>query len=244
MKRGEITTQQIITIIILVMSFAVILYFIFALDLGGTTDKEICHNSVVMSGKAKNLVGGLDCKTNYICISAGEDCAGMDKSANIKVDPADKDEILKVIADEMKDCWWMFGEGEIKYVSWGGAHCGICSVVKFSQGFDGEFVNYEDFNLYLQTEEYSEGSSESYLKYLYGINDYEKLFEVDKFGKDLKKKGNFANYLDSQIKTSETYLIVTGFNPKWDNGFVHVQFVEQDLVKEKTECSVFDVTKA
>ena len=46
--RAELTTQQIVGLIILIISFVIILYFIFALNLGETTDKEICHNSVAL----------------------------------------------------------------------------------------------------------------------------------------------------------------------------------------------------
>ena len=54
MKRGELTSQQLVTIIILIISFAVILILIFKLNLGQESDKEICHNSVVMNSKSKN----------------------------------------------------------------------------------------------------------------------------------------------------------------------------------------------
>ena len=72
--KGELTTQQIVTLIILVVSFAVILFLIFRLNLGETTQKEICHNSVLMKAKSLPGTGYLDCKTNYVCISGGGEC--------------------------------------------------------------------------------------------------------------------------------------------------------------------------
>jgi len=55
MKKAELTTQQIVTIIILIISFAVILFFIFRMNFGEIEKKEICHNSVL----AKAFLGGI-----------------------------------------------------------------------------------------------------------------------------------------------------------------------------------------
>ena len=51
-KKGELTTHQLVGLIILIVSFAVILFLLFRLNLGETTNKEICHNSVIMKGKS------------------------------------------------------------------------------------------------------------------------------------------------------------------------------------------------
>src|SRR3989339_538597 len=84
-KRGELTTQQIVGLIILITSFAVILFLLFRLNLGEISEKEICHNSVVLKGQSPSNfdVGNLDCKTNYVCISGGEDCK------DLKIDGSD-----------------------------------------------------------------------------------------------------------------------------------------------------------
>ena len=42
-KLAELTTQQIVTIVIILVSFAIILIFIVALNLGEASNKEICH---------------------------------------------------------------------------------------------------------------------------------------------------------------------------------------------------------
>ena len=49
-KKGEMTTQQIVLLIILIASFAVILGFLFKLNFGAESEKDICHNSVVLRG--------------------------------------------------------------------------------------------------------------------------------------------------------------------------------------------------
>jgi len=50
-NKGELTTKQLITIIILIASFAVILLLIFRLDFGKITDDQVCYNSVVLQAR-------------------------------------------------------------------------------------------------------------------------------------------------------------------------------------------------
>ena len=51
-KRGEITTTQLVTVIVLIASFVILLFLYFRLDLGATTDAEVCRNSVMLLGKS------------------------------------------------------------------------------------------------------------------------------------------------------------------------------------------------
>ena len=71
-KKGELTTQQLIGLIVLIVSFGIILFFFVRLSLGETSDKEICHNSVVLKSQSALKTGPFDCKTSYVCI--GEEC--------------------------------------------------------------------------------------------------------------------------------------------------------------------------
>ena len=90
-KKGEITTQQIVMLVILVISFSVILFLMFRLNLGETTNDEICHNSVLLQ-KSTLKKGPLDCRTNYMCVSAEEDCE--DFNYDKKVDVGNKNEAM------------------------------------------------------------------------------------------------------------------------------------------------------
>ena len=146
LKRGELTTQQLVMIIILIISFVVILFLLFRLNLGETTNKEVCHNSVVMVGKGKDIVGELDCKTTYACI--GKECKEFVPTTT--VDAKTKEDVIKAVKKEIDDCWWMFGEGKIDYAKkWEGYTCAICSVIKFSEeiedfNLDGKLINADE----------------------------------------------------------------------------------------------------
>ena len=197
-NKAELTTQQIVLLIVLIASFAVILFFLFRLNLGEETRKEICHNSVILKGKSI-LGGALDCKTNYVCISGGSDCKDIIPTETIKVSPDNKDEISKAIAEQMAECWWMFGEGKMDYVGFnvegatiGKVNCALCSAVSFS----GDLTNLKEidkssFGNFLKNTKQS--GSQSYSYFLYGTNDLDKV-----------------NSLLSSVDLSQKYYVVTG----------------------------------
>ena len=179
-KRGELTTQQIVGLIILITSFAVILFFFFRLNLGETTNKEICHNSVVLKGKSVAGFGSLDCRTNYLCISGGEECEGISPTETKEIDLTKdnaKNEIMKAIADEMADCWWMFGEGKVNYLgigdktAWTKNTCGICATIVFDNKILDKYndIKYKEFYEYLNAAK--KDSSQTYFNYLYNSNN-------------------------------------------------------------------------
>ena len=142
------------------------MFLLFRLDLGQTTNKEICHNSVLL--KAQSKIGGtLDCRTNYVCISGEKDCEGFSSDYTIEISGNSEEEIrnatMKAIADEMADCWWMFGEGKVDYVRKGVLnenYCSICSVIHFDEKLKEKIndINYDEFYDYLS--QTKKGSSE------------------------------------------------------------------------------------
>ena len=81
-KKGELTSKQLITIIILIISFSIILIFFFMFGFESVIDEESCRNSVMMRGTFSfldtKLVDvnpiSLKCKTQDVCLSMGGDC--------------------------------------------------------------------------------------------------------------------------------------------------------------------------
>ncbi len=235
--KAELTTQQIVGLVILITSFAIILFLLFRLNLGETTDKQICHNSVVMKGKTV-LGGSLDCKINYVCISGGGKCEGINPTITIEVNPNNKTQVMKAIADEMTDCWWMFGEGKINYVGKDivGYHCAICSIIKFDEKIQIKEITYNEFYNYLANTK--KDKTQTYLKYLYDTNLLENVkseLEVKQFK------------FEESFQLNERYAVVTGLNVEvWpqENMIVYPSFVKSSEIKDKTKCDVFDITKA
>ena len=200
-KKGELTTTQLVTLIILIVSFVVILFLIFRLNLGQVTDAEICKNSVILRGQSKLTSGPLDCKTQYVCISGDGDCQNFSAAEKIEVDAENKNETMKVLADKMADCWNTFGEGKINYLGtdYKGYHCAICSIIKFNE-IQSE-ISYRDLFNYLENNDKS--SSQTYLQYLFGVS------EADDF---THQSGYLTTNYDQKFSFDERYSIITGRN--------------------------------
>lgn len=208
-KKGELTTQQLVMIIILILSFAIILFFIFRLNLGGTTNKEICHDSVV---KKSNLImrvlyGEIKCETGYTCISAGGQCSEITAKSTVNVNANNKDEIFKTIAEEMANCWWMFGEGKLNY----GKGCAVCSYIDFDDKIESTYsegISYKEFLDSLTKPVNIQKSNENYLYYLYGVSSLNSLFEINPAWK--------INYdADTKISLQGKFVVITGKTNKY-----------------------------
>jgi len=205
-KRGEMTTQQIVILIILIASFAVLLFFLFRLNLGSETEKEICRNSVVARGSSviPTEAVPLDCKRSYVCITEDRGCEKMTKPIIKKVES--KEDIYNVLAIEMIDCWWMFGEGKVNYVGEDlipGMYCSICSQIAFDESVkkiieSGELDKEEFYNyLYLKN---MTGSDETYLEYL-GLVNYYKNIDTEFGTINLDKQYYVLTGMNSDIST-------------------------------------------
>ena len=175
--KGEITTQQIVLIVILLVSFIVILFLLFRLDLGKESDKEICHNSVVMrSASISKEAIPLKCSRTYICLSKDGSCERMSSPDVKKVKT--EEEIYKVLAEEMADCWWMFGEGKLDYIGKDfflrDNYCSICSQVGFDDSITeingvGETISKDNLYDYLSKQRCQ--IVVTYAEYIFGTND-------------------------------------------------------------------------
>lgn len=184
-KKGELSTQQIVLIIILITSFAVILFFLFRLGLGERSEEQLCHNSVVQKASVFSDAP-LQCYRDYICITRDGSCEGLIKPKKIKVKSLD--ETYETLANEMADCWWMFGEGKVEYVGKDvtkNNYCSICSQIYFDgsletlEGVEDKKISKDELYNYLAENEYS--NEKTYSEFLFGTNDLS-LFEQESFG--------------------------------------------------------------
>ncbi len=214
-RKGELTTQQIVTIIIIIASFVILLYFLFRINPAETSSKQICYNSVVLMDKGSGLVGSLDCKTNYLCLSGGGSCADFSPTVTASVDPSKKEGVLKTIADEMSDCWWMFGEGKINYGTVEGTTIkyALCSIMEFDKKVQEKTpeISYSELYEYMKTHQSSHATSQSYLQYLYGVNDVSALIVQSQF---------YIIIAKDKIDTKQKYSIITGIDDNFGVGNV------------------------
>jgi len=183
-KRGELTSKQLITIIILIISFAIIIAFFIMLGIGSSIDKESCRNSVVMRGAlpaGKDIIS-LKCKTQDVCLSMGGDC-GVTREDLVTVKVDGENELVEEMVNLLWDCWWMMGEGKVDYMSIGlgfnEAYCSFCSKVYFDSKIQ---ENYPDGISYKKLYDYMEknkvpNKDETYMYNFYKLNSMDKVRE-------------------------------------------------------------------
>lgn len=124
-KKKASFTIVVVVFIILILGFVILMYFLWKFNSNDEVDRQLCHQSVVfratLPDAAESLIP-LKCKTEKICITAGllggkcEDTYGIDKSIVIMKVKTTED-IQKIFADEMANCWGMMGEGKLSLFS-------------------------------------------------------------------------------------------------------------------------------
>ncbi len=222
-KRGELTTQQIVILIVLVISFIVILYFLFRLNLGAESEKEICHNSVILRGNVllSEKTVPLNCKRTYVCLSKDGSCESM---TNPNIEKASsKEEVYRILAEEMADCWWMFGEGKIDYIgdkTKEANYCSICSQIAFDnsirkiEGFESGEINKDEFYNYLSETSLSEGK-QTYAEYFFGTKNIASL--VSEISVSEGNEEGISTF--GKIHLDENYFVMMGITSQIGNKY-------------------------
>ncbi|MEK6872991.1 MAG: hypothetical protein AABW90_03185 [Nanoarchaeota archaeon] len=207
-KKADVSIEFIIEVVILVISFVVILYFIFLVPYTGVIDKETCHQSIVYRSTAKikaidlSETIPLKCQTEKICLTmSGDDC-GL---ASTKKNPVNKinlgkdkvkakEKIKEVFADKMIECHSMIGEGQLNFLP---SHILklddtkyglICIRLVFDKEAKEqvESIGVGEFYSYLEKKTVND---KSYLDYLYpGVKDSKKFLLVYNYIKDKSKE--------------------------------------------------------
>lgn len=216
-KKAEMTTQQIILLIILIASFIVLVFFLIRLNIGESSEAQLCHDSVLKQGS--NIPGlsstPIQCYRKYICITRDGSCEKINKPKKFKVKTLN--ETYKILADEMASCWWSFGEGKVAYVAEElspGNYCSVCSQISFDnslskiKGIENNEINKDDFYKYLQENDYSD--DQTYLQYIFGTNNLDDLNTI-KDASGNKVKLGFGSIL---VGGEQPYLIVMGITSK------------------------------
>ncbi len=161
-KKGEdSTTWTIITAILIILAFAGLFVWIgggFKTFAGGATDTEICRLSVLQ--KAKYKIGetpildtDLRCPTKNLNILYGKD-EKIRGEENIVA--KSQNDVKRAIADEMFDCWYKFGNGEVDFVKGrfdlgDDKTCFVCTDIRFgknlvsSTAIGNRIDNFEDY---------------------------------------------------------------------------------------------------
>jgi hypothetical protein len=151
MKRGEITSKQLITIIILIVSFSIILIFLGFLGLRGIISQQSCKQSLLMKESFPDFFGidfskiKINCEPEVICFSKG---GGCDRGREIEVES--RKELYSEVGKLGLDCWGLVGEGEINFAKGKKGMCGVCKIMYFGEDIknDGSYDRLFSHHLY------------------------------------------------------------------------------------------------
>ena len=212
-NKGEISTKMIVLILIGIASFVVLLIFLFRLDIGGESDIQMCRNSVIIKATASlsRETVPLKCPRKYVCITKNGDCAGMIKPKRINV--RSDYEIYEALAEEMVDCWYMFGEGEYDYIQndlLKKNYCSICSQILFDESLSkiygiNKTISKDEFYNYLATHLVS-GRDVTYAEYILGTRD------IDGLKQEISRSKDNPEGISSfgEIEIGKQYFLVMG----------------------------------
>ena len=186
-KKGSISINMIVTLVLLLIGFAILLIFLWQFIQNPHVDREACHTSVIARGTIPAFGGAkkfvpLKCREAKYCITSGliggecEDFAG--EKDIIKVRVGSKEEISQFLAREILDCWKTMGEGKISLLTnWmfknyaigeATSSCTIWSRVAFDKkALQKANIDYENIDLfnYMLTHK-PPGKDENYYEYI------------------------------------------------------------------------------
>jgi hypothetical protein len=126
------TITQTLTTILLILGFAILLFIFYKVYSSVSIDDETCRQSVILrasagyiapsiaEGLARDSVS-LKCRTSKICITSGffggscSEFIGEKGVTKIKV--KDLNQLQKIYAEEILNCWSMMGEGKLDLFS-------------------------------------------------------------------------------------------------------------------------------
>lgn len=193
-------------IVIVVLFFVINLMADYFISVKEKASLQTCKNSVYAHASLK-----------YKDLDFSEDikCAPISKEIPYK----NEKEIMGAVAQNMANCWDMFGEGELELFDMEPNqdinYCHLCYYMTFKD--KNEKIPIKDFMNFLNTKRMISG--ETYLQYLRGygtseeVVDYQKLVEMEKENAiEIDTSKDYGIYLVYNKKkyTSQTWNIVRG----------------------------------
>ncbi len=162
-KKGVTMQFWLVSLIIFVISAAIIFGFLAKLNIIGGIDKETCETSVRLRSTfsseyfpAGQKYINLKCRTEKVCLYKDKkECSNL-AGGNIEyVRVEDKDDINAVMADKTAECWAMMGEGKLdvfaKEITETTGKCVVCTRIDFEDSLRKEIGAVDGFVSYLRT---------------------------------------------------------------------------------------------
>jgi len=187
-KRGTVALDKTIILILIVISFAILLFFYSIFNWNPKIDKEACRESVILRGSLNAGIFQpgretipLKCETEKICMTMGSECSEfgkpsrLNKITTVKLSNSKakaQEQVREVIAEALYDCHAILGEGWLNFMphkSQKERYCLMCSRLalddRAKQVIDD--ITYIDLYAYMKQKKTSGGSN--FLKLTYDV---------------------------------------------------------------------------
>jgi len=187
-KKGAMSIKMIISMVLIIVGFAMLFFLYTQFISFDGIDREVCHTSVILRATLPEVAKGyvpLKCPTQKICITGKFGKGECEEYKNtdyitIRVSNSDKglNQVEKIYSDEVLGCWSMMGEGKVdvfpgfilEYLGVGKSEpsCVICSRIALDEK-NLDKVPLDSMNIpnYMQTHRVP-GKEESYAQYIAG----------------------------------------------------------------------------
>lgn len=171
-KRGELTSSEIVGIVMAIAGFILVAIFLaIFFDDGSNQDRELCKLSVLSRATSPLLTQStvpLKCTTGKICITSellGGDCKqflGEKAVRKVRIGSSETSDarIKQEMANAMYDCWNMMGQGKLDLFGQAGDYfgspdnptCVVCSRIAFADDVSDDTIvrALRGFDNYLQ----------------------------------------------------------------------------------------------
>lgn len=155
-KKADMTSTQIVTIILLIAGFAIVLFLLWRFNFSGQINRTACHQSVIIRATLPDIVKdmpSLKCYTRKVCITdklfGKGDCqefsgGSFDTIRVLGTTEQIRTKINVFLAREMADCWSMMGEGKVQVFareSLESNKCSLCSRIAFDASLKQKLNN-------------------------------------------------------------------------------------------------------
>jgi hypothetical protein len=159
----EVEPLQALAVLILTLT-AFIVVFVFAssnaAEVTTAFSAEQCRATMALASRTNSDIFSIEsplplqCSTKFITVKWGNPKQSKGIGTNNPVYYVETpDELKKIFAQQLSECWWEMGEGKLKpFIGNSNSRCVICSDINVDPEVSGHIPVLSGFNTYLKTE--------------------------------------------------------------------------------------------
>ncbi|MFH1710877.1 MAG: hypothetical protein ABH840_01035 [Nanoarchaeota archaeon] len=221
-QKGEVTTTQIVGLVLLLFGFAIIILFLVSYPWKSGIDKEACHEQIVMRSSVnlkglnvgtKSIIPLDKCGTEKICLSmSGGDCEEFGPATSedriTKISVKNENDVMIVFANSLYDCNSLLGKGQLDFLPKGFSekkYCLSCARIAFDKEAKEKLKDINYYDLYKLMYSMKDTDGNRFLEVVYpGFSSYEYSLDLyKKYQEERKTQGKTVELKDWVINIKQ-----------------------------------------